>query len=279
MRRTRMERNRTLRNVASFLLIAAVLVGSGYLIGRFLLAGLFNNKSDQGEPVSSNTGGSLVSETVTVQVEVKPMTLYRVQVGAYANKENADKTAQEVLQKGVPAAVMSPDPLYKVYCGVAGSKDAANKISESILPKLSGSIIEKDQKPYIGSYTIDQKTITITGEKTQVDAIQQALVKAQNALEMLVTYWDNYYLGKEQKVNIKDMANDISSTRQQLAQITPSTQLKPVYDMASTILGELETSIKSAQDAQGGDGGKVASGVTALIKCVDVFSQELKKAG
>jgi len=272
-----MGQNRRLQSIVAFIIIALVFVGSGYLIGRFLLAGLLH-REPKGEPVSAGDKTSPPSQ-ITAQIQVKPITLYRVQIGAFANRENAEKIAEQALQKGVGAAVMSPDPLYKVYCGISGSKDAANKISSTVLPKLSGSIIAKDDKPYVASFNVESKTFNLTGDKAQVEKLQEAFVKSGNALEMLVSFWDGYYTGEETKVNLSSMEADMASLKQDLINISPSAGLKATYDAAVKVVSELEASIKAAREAQGGDGGKIASGMAAFIKCVDAYTQELKKLG
>lgn len=141
MRRTRMARNRTLSGLVTFLILAVVFVGSGYLIGKYLLASLLQ-RPPEGQPVSGDEPSFPTGDgsTTTVQISTKPLTLYRVQIGAFSTKERAENTAQMAIDKGVPAGVMSPDPLHKVYCGVTSSKEAAQKLAQDALPKLSGIV-------------------------------------------------------------------------------------------------------------------------------------------
>ena len=80
------------------------------------------------------------------------------------------------------AAVMTPDPLFKVYCGIVTSKDAANKISDSALPKLAGSVIGKDDKLYVSTFSVPSRTFNLTGDKAHVELMQQAFSKIDNAL-------------------------------------------------------------------------------------------------
>lgn len=46
-----------------------------------------------------------------------PDVLYRVQVGAYRNKENADRMLNSLLIDGFPAFIVFDDGLYKVQVG------------------------------------------------------------------------------------------------------------------------------------------------------------------
>jgi len=115
MRRTRLGGSRVLTQRLIFVVIALAFVGSGYLIGRYFLASLLQGPGD-GKPVTGDPNVNTPSPgtTATVQVQTQPVSLYRVQVGAFSTKENADKIASSVQQKGVGAAVAEPDPLYKV---------------------------------------------------------------------------------------------------------------------------------------------------------------------
>ena len=112
-----MSKSRTLSGLVTFLILAIVFVGSGYLIGKYLLASLLN-RPPEGQPVSGDqpkqpTGGG---ETATVQISTTPLTLYRVQIGAFSTRERAENTAQMAIDKGVPR-VMNPTH-FKGYCGV-----------------------------------------------------------------------------------------------------------------------------------------------------------------
>ncbi|QUL97595.1 MAG: SPOR domain-containing protein [Candidatus Fermentithermobacillus carboniphilus] len=275
MRRTRMNRNRTLNTVVTFLIISLIFVGSGYLIGRFLLSSLFQ-RQPKGEPVSGNKDKTPAPSSYTAQIELKPLTIYRIQIGAYSSKENAEKTAEAAIAKGVSAFVMSPDPLYKVYCGVTGSKEAAAKISESVLPKLAGTVIAKDDKPYIATLEIPSRSFSITGDKAQVESIQKAVTSFVNALQSLVSFWDAHYLGQQSQVNLAAMESDIAALKNDLAKITPDANLKDAYETCISILSELEAAIRGAKEAQGGDSAKVTAGMTQLIKLVDTYNREIK---
>jgi len=276
VRRTRINRNRTFNGVVTFLIISLIFVGSGYLIGRFLLASLLQ-RQPEGEPVTKDSENTTPPSVFTGQIQIKPLTLYRVQIGAYSNRKNAEKIAETALEKGVSAAVMSPDPLYKVYCGVTVSKEAANKIADSVLHKLEGSVVEKGDKLYVATMEVSPRSFTITGEKTQVETIQRAFDTADKALGALISFWDAYYLGQKSQVNLSTMEQDVSAVKADLSQFTPESSLKDAHDTAMKIITELEAAVKGARDAQGGDGAKLTVGMTSLIKLVDTYVQGTKK--
>lgn len=277
MRRTRLGQSKGFASKVLFVVIALAFVGSGYLIGRYFLSSLLDRPAG-GEPVSG--GGPKQpddSTTATVQIQTKPVTLYRVQIGAFSTQENADKAAAAATAKGVGAAVMSPDPLYKVYCGITGSKDAANKLAETAEPKLSGSVIGKGDNLYVATTSVPARSFTLTGPKSQVDKIQAAFAKADNAVQSLLSFWDSLYLGKENQVVLTSMESELSALAAELGQMTPGADLKAAHSAAVKILSDLVLAAQGAEDAAGGDGTKVAVGTSTFIKSIDSYIQEVKK--
>lgn len=66
------------------------------------------------------------------QLKDQPKTLYRVQVGAFKNKENADKLKKELEQKEINAFIRLVDGLYKVQVGAYSVKANAEKQKERL---------------------------------------------------------------------------------------------------------------------------------------------------
>lgn len=202
------------------------------------------------------------------------MTLYKVQIGAYSTRDNAERTANAALDKGVGAAVMSPDPLYKVYCGLAGSKDAATRMATDTEPKLTGSVIGKDDKLYVGSLDVETKSFSITGPKTQVEAIQDAYDKADMAILSLLSFWDSKTTGQGSQVTLSTMATDLATVKTTLSAFEPDTNLKKSYDSAVAIIAALEDAVRAANESVGGDGVKSATAMASFMNSVDTFIQE-----
>ncbi|MBD8068195.1 N-acetylmuramoyl-L-alanine amidase [Bacillus sp. PS06] len=59
----------------------------------------------------------------------KPTNLYKVQIGAFRNKSNADALASEASSKGFESIVLRTDDLYKVQIGAFTSKDNADRLA------------------------------------------------------------------------------------------------------------------------------------------------------
>ena len=73
---------------------------------------LFDEKfSEIAEAIAEAILGTLDQETVE-----DPL-LYRVQVGIFKNKENADRMNYELLDKGYPSYILQQDGYYKVQVG------------------------------------------------------------------------------------------------------------------------------------------------------------------
>jgi hypothetical protein len=267
--------SRVLTQRLIFVVIALAFVGSGYLIGRYFLASLLGTPSD-GEPVTG-TNPPASGKTATVQVQTKPVSLYRVQIGAFSTKEGADRVVEAVLAKGVGAAVATPDPLYKVYCGAALTKEAGDKLSQSARTKLAGSVIGKDDALYVAGVTIASRSLTLTGDKAVADKLQSAFTKADNAVQSLLSFWDSQYLGRQNAVDLSAMETDLTAVKDDLSKVTPKDALVAPHGAALKIISDLTAAVKGAKEAAGGDSTKAASGASALIVAIDSYASELKK--
>ncbi len=267
MRRSRMGRTRAISQTLVFVIIALAFVGSGYLIGKYFLASLLH-RSPGGQPVSGDDPSKIT--TATGQVQTSSLTLYRVQIGAFANKDNADKLVDEALKKGVGAAVMSPDPLYKVYCGIAGSKDAADRISSTVQPKLGAS-----EKPYVGTMQVSSYSFSFTGNSSHVESLKKAFDKADKAVASLLSYLDSTVLGQDSQVDLSAMETDLGAVKSDLAKITPETGLARVHSSAVAVTEELYKAVRTAQEIAGGNGTKAASAIKQFVTCMDLYVREL----
>lgn len=58
--------------------------------------------------------------------------LYKVQVGAFSKKENANKLSEELINKGIGTFVTKVNGLYKVQCGAYSNADNAKKMAQRL---------------------------------------------------------------------------------------------------------------------------------------------------
>lgn len=64
--------------------------------------------------------------------EPVPDELYRVQIGAYKIRENADTMMETIIDNGFEAYMVRVDSLYKVQCGAFRQKDNAEKLKSKL---------------------------------------------------------------------------------------------------------------------------------------------------
>ena len=108
----------------------AVLVEAGFL-NTDADNQLFDEKFDEiARAIASAVLGTLDLETDTgetdddIQGEPEDM-FYRVQVGAFRNRQNADNLNYELEAKGYPSFIMAGDGLYRVQVGAFRQLDNA----------------------------------------------------------------------------------------------------------------------------------------------------------
>lgn len=79
------------------------------------------------------------AEYLNLPAKKKPATtsgkLYKVQVGAFANKKNADKLAKELNNKGYKTYIVLEGELYKVQVGAFANKKNADKLAKELNDK------------------------------------------------------------------------------------------------------------------------------------------------
>lgn len=73
-----------------------------------------------------------VEPDLEVPIAAKPQKLYRVQVGAYRNKESADRLLNSLYAEGFPAFIIYDDGLYKVQVGAFEFLANAIKMEERL---------------------------------------------------------------------------------------------------------------------------------------------------
>jgi len=137
----------------TFLVLAALCIGGGFAMGRYILSTLGERMADTGggpgqstpggtTPGSGGTsgggsgsGGSAPTGPVpagggpgSVTASLTSFSIWSVQVGAFSTRANADKVVADLATKGYPGHVQAPasgSTLYKVRALTVTSKDVA----------------------------------------------------------------------------------------------------------------------------------------------------------
>ena len=81
------------------------------------LSELTSSEQDNSDNNNQNQPTRRYSGSCTCEDEYEPVPLYRVQVGAYRNKDNADRMLNSLLIEGFPAFIIYEDDYYKVQVG------------------------------------------------------------------------------------------------------------------------------------------------------------------
>ncbi|MFC4323328.1 N-acetylmuramoyl-L-alanine amidase [Litchfieldia salsa] len=94
----------------------------------------FVDRTEDAEKLKSSSFLSQIARGHANGLEVafnltrKPTTLYKVQIGAFSEKSNADQLANEAKSKGFETITLLRDSLYKVQIGAFASKENAEQL-------------------------------------------------------------------------------------------------------------------------------------------------------
>ncbi|HHY69384.1 MAG TPA: hypothetical protein GYA09_04200 [Firmicutes bacterium] len=290
MRRTRKKKQKVSSGIVKVLVLAVVMVGLGYATGKYFLAswlerGPFNGAEPEGtgtsqEPVpppdeEPPPGDSTGNSTASAQVTLKPLSMHIAQLGAYSTREYADRAVNMAIEKGVSAAVISPDPLYRVLCCITGSRDSASRFAGAAKPKLLG-LLKEDEHLYVTTFDVESKTFTIPGDQKTVEAVKQAFEAAEKAMASLIDFWDSYYLGSQIKADLSAVQKDIESAKASLEKVTPDSDAEPFHSKALAVIVEIEKAIEEAKKVQGNPNASPVNAMIQFIKTVDTYNQKLK---
>lgn len=119
---------------------------------------LYNRLGDLASKVTANLSGTI--ETT------KPETLYRVQVGAYSVKENADKQLKKVKAAGFDTYMVKVGGLYKIQVGAYNKKANA----DAMLKKLK-------EKGFDAFITTQSGTAVTSTSKKSIDTIAREVIR------------------------------------------------------------------------------------------------------
>lgn len=137
----------------------------------------FANKSCPGDYLYERMGdiANKVNEKLSAKEESKEepkepetKTLYRVQVGAYKNKSNADAQLKKVKSAGFDTYMVKVDGLYKIQVGAYAVKSNAEKVLSQVKQKgFDAFITTKSGEP--ASVDSTNNTIIKVGDKVRVN--------------------------------------------------------------------------------------------------------------
>lgn len=263
-----------------FLLLAALCIGAGFTIGRYILAALQNNVADSGgqagpggQPGGGGTsggtgggqaGGSGAGGAVpagggpgSVNAQVSPLSVYGIQVGAFSTRANADKVVQALAGKGYPGYVLEPSggsSLYRVRTVTLTDREVASAALARV--KTQGY-----SDAFVAAETIDATPLTLTG--SSLDYLRKAAAGIEalaSCLRIEGDLWDHYHSGTlnrtEAAKNTDALVTTIREAKDGLAGLQAPSDLSALGDAvqaqliaATTNLSALKSYLSGQADA------------------------------
>lgn len=154
---------------------------------------LYSRLDDLAEKVTKNLSGTATSTPTTT---TKKETLYRVQVGAYSVKNNADVQLKKVKAAGFDTYMVKVGGLYKIQVGAYSKKENAEAMQKKLKAKGFDAFIT----------TQSGSAVTTTSKKT-IDTI---------AREVILGDWGN---GAEREKKLKAAGYDYNAVQKRVNEL------------------------------------------------------------
>ena len=154
---------------------------------------LYSKLGDLAEKVTENLTGTTATTTTTT---TKKETLYRVQVGAYSVKNNADVQLKKVKAAGFDTYMVKVGGLYKIQVGVYSKKANA----EAMQKKLNA-------KGFDAFITTQSGSAVTTTSKKSIDTVAREVIRGD---------WGN---GAEREKKLKAAGYDYDAVQKRVNQL------------------------------------------------------------
>ena len=154
---------------------------------------LYSRLDDLAEKVTKNLSGTTTSTTATT---TKKDTLYRVQVGAYSVKNNADVQLKKVKAAGFDTYMVKVGGLYKIQVGAYSKKENAEAMQKKLKAKDFDSFI-----------TTESGSAVTTTSKKSIDTIAREVIRGD---------WGN---GAEREKKLKAAGYDYAAVQKRVNQL------------------------------------------------------------
>lgn len=178
----------------NFVLVIAFVSAAGYFLGRYTMDLIIGpparNRTSQpatSQPAAgpSNPPSAAGDKRERVAVNWPGFSLYRVQVGSFADREKALALAADLRAHGYPAHVTEAGA-YKVLAAMASGKEG--------LASLSASLARDGYPVYVSTVAISSGTATNEWPSREYAAlVQDALARTKDLIAQAGTWWSSYY--------------------------------------------------------------------------------------
>lgn len=154
---------------------------------------LYSRLGDLAEKVTANLSGTTTATTTTT---TKKDTLYRVQVGAYSVKNNADVQLKKVKAAGFDTYMVKVGGLYKIQVGAYSKKENAEAMQKKLKAKGFDSFI-----------TTQSGSAVTTASKKSIDTIAREVIRGD---------WGN---GAEREKKLKAAGYDYNAVQKRVNEL------------------------------------------------------------
>ncbi len=244
--------------------LALVAVLSGYVLERYVLGSFVATKGKP--PAASKEPATTTSKT---EITVPAASLWRVQVGAFSSKEQADKLVAQLKSKGFGAYILGADP-YRVLAGVTKTKEAAQKLSDQLT--------KSGYKPYVAEFMQAAGSFSLALDQTYVTVFKNGILSMADAVPAEAGAWDSYYLG--QKTNFVSSSTGVAATLANVAQKMTTTAPPKTTEALHTALSALiQKALTNAQDiktfAEKGGKDLYVKATTSYLEVIEAYDRFL----
>lgn len=153
---------------------------------------LYSRLDDLAEKVTANLSGTTTSASTTTKKD----TLYRVQVGAYSVKNNADVQLKKVKAAGFDTYMVKVGGLYKIQVGAYSKKENAEVMQKKLKAKGFDAFI-----------TTQSGSAVATTSKKSIDTIAREVIRGD---------WGN---GAEREKKLKAAGYDYDDVQKRVNQL------------------------------------------------------------
>lgn len=154
---------------------------------------LYSRLDDLAEKVTKNLSGTATSTPTTT---TKKETLYRVQVGAYSVKNNADVQLKKVKAAGFDTYMVKVGGLYKIQVGAYSKKENAEAMQKKLKAKGFDAFI-----------TTQSGSAVTTTSKKSIDSIAREVIRGD---------WGN---GAEREKKLKAAGYDYNAVQKRVNEL------------------------------------------------------------
>ncbi len=228
MRHSRIRKKRTTSRYATLFLLV-VLIGTifyfstanmmGNWVAKNIVSPLLNSISNGDNPFEGKEGDDnhdVVDEgeekevsKITENLDIKGVSIYGIQMGAFKDKKNAEALAQEIQDKGGAGFIIQDGTYYRVLA--SGYKD------ESDAQKVKEQLMEDKIDSRIFPIEVQGISLEITASQDKVRGVKEAFLKWMDSVD---TIGDLSLKSDNAKMDIDDALGEVAAIRDEFMEMS-----------------------------------------------------------